>query len=142
MHIKKQDDTEMLNISREVDILALDHDEESLTGYSADTSHRIKFKSRSAMMQYELEIVSQRLIDTMSDPVDELGTFIQSLSVSDKLAVEDHIAAQINEQRQKWQKSLFENWHTSKQTKSLIPLIRFLCQILAEPDFHHILPLS
>lgn len=132
----------MLSISREVDILALDHDEESLTGYCADTAHRVSFKDRPAMMQYELEAVSQRLIDAMSDPVDELGTLIQSLSVNDQLAVEDHVALRINEQRLSWQRALFENWHTSKQTKSLIPLIRFLCQILAAPDFHHTLPLS
>merc|ERR1719361_1676596 len=95
------------------------------------------------MMQYELEQVSRRLIDKMSDPVDELGTFIQSLSISNKLAVEEQVAQRINEQRQQWQEALFENWHTSKQTQSLIPLIRFLCQILATPDhsFDHILPM-
>ena len=156
--LKEEDVVEM---TRDVDILALDEEEEAeeaeadavrvsvaaehmmLSGYTGFKSyHSVKFKDKASMIQFEMETVSQRLIDKMSDPVDELGTFIQSLSLNHRVSEDDDSALLVNEQRQVWQRSLFENWHTSKQTKSLIPLIRFLCQILCPPDFNHVLPLS
>ena len=108
--------------------------------------------------------MSQQLIDKMSDPVNELGKFIQTLSVNKSISMEldvdddnmdddnkenqgsqniDFIQGmkEINREKEKWQELLSENWHISKQNKSLVPLIRFLYQILSPPDFNHIMPL-
>lgn len=132
--IMDPNDIAINEINDDVGILALHDDIGSVSSISCVGYKEYPvFKSKSGMIQYEMETISQKLIDKMNDPVDELGKFIQTLSV-------DISQNTVNKQRQNWQNLLCENWYLSKQTKTLIPLIRFLYQILSPPDFNHILP--
>eukprot|EP01084_Bolivina_argentea_P156753 273176_1 len=112
----------------------------------------IEFSCKEEIIEYEMGRVTNKLIDVLSgDPLDELGKFIQTLSVSNNMNMNMNNKqmdmqfineyTNINEQRIKWQNLLNENWFLSKQTKSLIPLIRFLYQILSQLNFNHILPM-
>ena len=155
-------------------ILALDDDDdndEDMTSLAMIPRHllnghgyNMQFDDKASVIQYEMEKVSQSIIDKMSDPVNELGKFIQTLSVNKSIAMElgvdsdndddnkedgdeprnnkfMHQMKKINREKEKWQELLSENWHISKQNKSLVPLIRFLSQIFSPPDFNHIMPL-
>jgi len=149
LSLNNNDMEESNNLNEDILRMSLnDNNEESILSPYNDSYRCLQFKDKSSMIQYEMERISIALIDKMSDPVEELGKFIQSLSVNTNYIKEDDDSLlflngykMINEQRQKWQSALCENWYLSKQTKSLIPLIRFLYQILSPPDFNHIFPM-
>eukprot|EP01083_Nonionella_stella_P032127 87904_1 len=106
--------------------------------YASSSGRKHDFNDKPSMIQYEMQRITELLMDQMSgDPLDDLGLFIQSLSINNH-----NQRLCINEERQKWQKLLNQNWFLSKQTKSLVPLIRFLFGILSRNDFNHILPMT
>ena len=81
-------------------ILALDDDDndEDMTSLAMipryllnGHAYNLHFEDKSSIIQYEMERVSQQLIEKMSDPVNELGKFIQTLSVNKSISMESNL---------------------------------------------------
>merc|ERR1712130_118304 len=82
LSLNNNDMEESNNLNEDILRMSLnDNNEESILSPYNDSYRCLQFKDKSSMIQYEMERISIALIDKMSDPVEELGKFIQSLSV-------------------------------------------------------------